>query len=122
MFFCSFFSSLLPSFVNECFQCSIWFGLVIYFKFYFLSDYTSTFHIHITLLALLQIYTNLMTLRININILGISELKWMGMGKFRRPLYLLLWARIPYKKWSRPHNKQKNPNMNYLGATSTMTE
>ena len=30
---------------------------------------------------------------VNINILGISELKWTGMGKFN--LYLLLWARIP---------------------------
>ena len=31
--------------------------------------------------------------RVNIEILGTSELKWPGMGK--RPLYLLLWARIP---------------------------
>ena len=35
--------------------------------------------------------------RVNIDILGISELKWMGMGRFNsdNPLYLLLWARIP---------------------------
>ena len=34
--------------------------------------------------------------RVNINILGISELKWMGMGEFNSvTLYLLLWARIP---------------------------
>ena len=35
--------------------------------------------------------------RVNINILGISELKWMGMGEFNSddPLYLLLWARMP---------------------------
>ena len=36
--------------------------------------------------------------RINIDILGISELKWMGMGKFSSDdhyIYLLLWARIP---------------------------
>ena len=31
--------------------------------------------------------------RVNTDILGISELKWTGMGKFN--LYLLLWARIP---------------------------
>ena len=31
--------------------------------------------------------------RVNIDISGISELKWTGMGKFN--LYLLLWARIP---------------------------
>ena len=47
--------------------------------------------------------------RININILAISELKWTGMGKqFRWSLYLLLWARIPYKKWSSPHNQQES--------------
>ena len=28
--------------------------------------------------------------RVNIDILGISELKWIGVGKFRCPLYLLL--------------------------------
>ena len=33
--------------------------------------------------------------RVNIDILGISELKWTGMGEFRWPLYLLQWARIP---------------------------
>ena len=33
--------------------------------------------------------------RVNVDILGISELKWTGMGEFNsddRPLYLLLWA------------------------------
>ena len=36
-------------------------------------------------------------IRVNIDILGISELKWMGMGEFNSddPLYLLLWARMP---------------------------
>ena len=34
--------------------------------------------------------------RVNIDILGISELKWTGMGKFNLDdHYLLLWARIP---------------------------
>ena len=35
--------------------------------------------------------------RVNIHILGISELKWTGMGEFNSDdhLYLLLWARIP---------------------------
>ena len=34
--------------------------------------------------------------RVNVNILGIRELKWAGMGEFNSwPLYLLLWARIP---------------------------
>ena len=35
--------------------------------------------------------------RVNIDILGISELKWTGMGEFNSNdhQYLLLWARIP---------------------------
>ena len=34
--------------------------------------------------------------KVNINIWGISELKWMGMGEFNSDdHYLLLWARIP---------------------------
>ena len=37
--------------------------------------------------------------RVNIDILGISELKWTGMGKFNSDdcisIYLLLWGRIP---------------------------
>ena len=33
--------------------------------------------------------------RVNIDILGISGLKWTGMGKFNSDEYLLLWARIP---------------------------
>ena len=35
--------------------------------------------------------------RVNMDILGISELKWPGMGEFNSDdhyLYLLLWARI----------------------------
>ena len=33
--------------------------------------------------------------RVNINILGISEVKWTGMGAFNlNDHYLLLWARI----------------------------
>ena len=39
--------------------------------------------------------------RVNIHILGISELKWTGMGKFNSDDHscpLLLWAGIPYKK------------------------
>ena len=35
--------------------------------------------------------------KVNKDILGISELKWMGMGEFNSddPFILLLWARIP---------------------------
>ena len=40
----------------------------------------------------------------------------------RRPSYLLLWARIPQKKWSSPHSQQKSPKMQYLGVISKTTE
>ena len=32
---------------------------------------------------------------VNINILGISELKWTGMGEFNSDDLYILWARIP---------------------------
>ena len=32
--------------------------------------------------------------RVN-NVLGISELKWTGMGEFNSDDHLLLWAKIP---------------------------
>ena len=41
--------------------------------------------------------------RVNIDILGISELKGLEW-----PLYLLLWAGIPQKKWSSYHGQQKS--------------
>ena len=49
--------------------------------------------------------------RVNVNILGISELKWTGRGEFnlRWPLYQLLWAGIPQKKWSSHHGQKKSP-------------
>ena len=33
--------------------------------------------------------------RVNINILGVSELKWTGMGEFNSDDHYILWARIP---------------------------
>ena len=49
--------------------------------------------------------------RVNIEILGISELKWAGMGEFNSDDHyiLLLWAGIPQKKWSSHHGQQKSP-------------
>ena len=69
----------------------------------------------------------------------------MGMGEFNSDdhYYLLLWARIPNKKWSSPHRtgdftsddhhylllwaripkkKWSSPEMHYLGANSKITE
>ena len=50
--------------------------------------------------------------RVNVNILGISELKWTGMAEFNSDdliLYLLLRAGIPQKKWSSHHGQQESP-------------
>ena len=44
--------------------------------------------------------------RVNINIFGISELKWAG---------------IPQKKWS-SHDSQQESEMQYMDAVSKMTE
>ena len=47
--------------------------------------------------------------RVNINILGISRLKWTGMGEFNSDdHYLLLRAGIPQKKRSSHHGQQKS--------------
>ena len=56
--------------------------------------------------------------RENVDILGISKLKWTGMGEFNSDdhYYLLLWARIPWKKWSSPHSQQES-KMPFLGAS-----
>ena len=48
---------------------------------------------------------------VNINILGISEWKWTGMGEFNSWLLylLLLWTKIPYKEWTSSHSQQETP-------------
>ena len=47
--------------------------------------------------------------RVNVDILGISKLKWTGMGEFNSDdHYRLLWAGIPEKKWSSRHGQQKS--------------
>ena len=44
--------------------------------------------------------------RVNIDILEISELKWMGLGEFNSDdHYIYYWAII---FWSNPHNQQKS--------------
>ena len=61
--------------------------------------------------------------RLNINILGISELnglEWANLTQMTI-IYLLLGARIPQKKWSRTHNQQES-KMQHVGATSEITE
>ena len=48
--------------------------------------------------------------RVNGYILGISELKWTGMGEFNSDdhYYLLLRTGIPQKKWCSHHGQQKS--------------
>ena len=49
--------------------------------------------------------------RMNIDILGISELKWTGMGEFNSDdHYIYYWAGIPQKKWSSHHGQQRVQN------------
>ena len=49
--------------------------------------------------------------RVNVAILGISKLKWTGMGEFNKDDHYILplWARIPYEKCSSHHSQQKSP-------------
>ena len=48
--------------------------------------------------------------RVNIDILGISELKWMRMGEFNSDEhYTYYCGKIPYKKWNSPHSQKEAP-------------
>ena len=61
--------------------------------------------------------------RVNINILEISELKWMGMGKFNSGDHYIYYCgqESLRTKWSSPHSQQES-EMQYLGAVSKTTE
>ena len=46
----------------------------------------------------------------NIDIVGISELKWMGMGEFNSDYhYIYCCGQEREKKWSSPHSQRKSP-------------
>ena len=47
--------------------------------------------------------------RMTVDNLGISKLKWTGMGEFNSDEHYILWAEIPQKKWSSHHSQQKSP-------------
>ena len=49
--------------------------------------------------------------RMNVNILGISELKWTGMGKFNSDDHDIYYCgqESLRRKWSSPHSQQKSP-------------
>ena len=49
--------------------------------------------------------------RVNIDILGINELKWTGMGEFNSHDHYIYYCgqESLKKKWSSHHGKQKSP-------------
>ena len=48
--------------------------------------------------------------RVNVDILGISELKWTGwVNLTQMTIISTTMARIPWKKWRSPHSQQKSP-------------
>ena len=47
--------------------------------------------------------------RVNIDILGISKLRWTGMGEFNsNDHYIYYCGQESQKKWSSPHSQQKS--------------
>ena len=48
--------------------------------------------------------------RMNTDILGVSELKWTGMGEFNSENhYIYYCGQESQEKWSSHHNQQKSP-------------
>ena len=60
--------------------------------------------------------------RVNINILGISELKWTGMGEFNSDDHYIYYCGQECLRRSGAALSQQESRMQYLGATSKMTE
>ena len=63
--------------------------------------------------------------RVNIDILGISELKWTGMSEFNSHDYYTYYRRqetLRRNGVALTVQKKKQFEMQYLGATSKMTE
>ena len=53
--------------------------------------------------------------RVNIDILGISELKWTAMGEFNSDDYYIYYCgQESQEKWSSHHNQQKSPKCSNL--------
>ena len=61
--------------------------------------------------------------RVNIDILGISELKWTGMGEFNSDDHYIYYhgQESLRKKWSSHHSQQES-ELQYLDAISKKTE
>ena len=62
--------------------------------------------------------------RVSTDILGISELKWTGMGEFNSDDHYIYYygeKSLRRRKWSSPHSQQES-KMQYLGTIAKMTE
>ena len=57
--------------------------------------------------------------RINTNILGISELKWMGMGEFNSDDHYVYYCG---QEMEQPSQSTKESEIQYLGTVSKITE
>ena len=62
--------------------------------------------------------------KVNINILGISKIKWMRMGKFNsKDHYIYYYGQEPLKRNGvEPHSQQRSPSMQYLVSISKTTD
>ena len=61
--------------------------------------------------------------RLNIDFLGISELKWTGMGEFNSDYHYIYYSgqESLRRKWSSHHSQQES-KMQYLDTISKTTE
>ena len=62
--------------------------------------------------------------RVNIDILGISKLKWTGMGEFNYDDHYIYYCgqECLRRQWSSHHSQQKESEMQYLDEISKTTE
>ena len=61
--------------------------------------------------------------RVNVDILGISELKWTGMGEFNSDdHYIYYCGQESFEEMEYPSWSAKESEMQYLDAISKMTE
>ena len=60
--------------------------------------------------------------RVNIDILGIIERKWTGMGEFNSDDHYIYYGRNPLEEMEQPSQSTKESEMWYLDAISKMTE
>ena len=69
----------------------------------------------------LEVVKQEMTARVNIDILGITVLKWTGMGEFNSDNHYIYYRGQESLRRNSPDNQQES-EMQYLDATLKMTE